>query len=224
MLFAPTVCSRSEDTFNATGPFGSAEGAFVINKNGPVRSIRSYLGANSGPNTQRTHFFYDQREDIRTDLRVHTIPSIMDFVDYSPAASGMTYRNPANTAGVLVDGNPDTVTAGTPSWEQMSGAQGTVTMVRQLNASFTPTVTNYYLDDSTPSTPQCTGDAFAYGSSGSYITSSLPCTDPGTGCAGSLAATTTLFYESPGGDEISAAQHHAEVAQPLTSATTPWVP
>ena len=224
VLFAPSVCSRSEDTFNASGPYGSAEGAYVINKNGPVRSIRSFVGANSGPNTQRTHFFYDRREDVRTDLRVHAIPSVMDFVDYSPAASGMTYRNVANPAGVPVDGNPDSLTAGSPTWEQIAGAQGTVTMVRQLTASFTPTVTNYYLDDSTPATPQCTGDAFAYASSGSYITSSIPCTDPGTGCAGSMAATTTLFYEAPGGDATTAAQHDAEVAQPLVATTGSWVP
>src|SRR4029079_5149747 len=91
VLFAPNVCGRSEDTFDATGPYGSAEGAFVINKSGPVRAIRSYVGANSGPSTQRTDICYDRREDLRTDLRVHAIPSVMDFIDYSAAASGMTY-------------------------------------------------------------------------------------------------------------------------------------
>lgn len=227
VLFAPTVCSRSEDTFNATGPYGSAEGAFVINKNGPVRSIRSYVGANSGPNTQRTHFFYDRREDVRTDLRVHAIPSVMTFVDYSPAASGMTYRNSANTGGVTIDGVPETITAGAPTWEQVTGGQGTVTMVHDLNASFTPTTTNYYLDDAAPTTPQCTGDAYAGGSSGVYITSSLPCTDPGlTSCPApaTLASTTTLFYEAPGGTATTAAQHRAEVSQPLVATTATWVP
>ena len=42
-MFAPGYCGRTEDTFN------DAEGAFVINKSGPVRAIRSYIGANSGP-------------------------------------------------------------------------------------------------------------------------------------------------------------------------------
>jgi hypothetical protein len=41
-LFSPGVCSRSEDTFSG------GEGAFIANKAGPVRAIRSYLGANSG--------------------------------------------------------------------------------------------------------------------------------------------------------------------------------
>ena len=68
-LFAPGVCGRSEDTFD------DGEGAFLANINGPVRAIRSYIGANSGPYTERTHIFYAQREDIVTDLRVHPIPA-----------------------------------------------------------------------------------------------------------------------------------------------------
>ena len=43
-------------------------GAFIANIDGPVRAIRSYLGANSGPLTQRD-LFYDHREDIVTQLR-----------------------------------------------------------------------------------------------------------------------------------------------------------
>ena len=92
--FAPGNCGRTEDTFN------DAEGAFIANKNGPVRAIRSYIGANSGPLTQREHIFYERRQDIRTFLRVHAIPGIMDYFDYSPAASGMTYKNNVNTGGV----------------------------------------------------------------------------------------------------------------------------
>ena len=65
---APGICGRSEDTFDA------AEGAFIANKSGPVRAIRSYIGANSGPITQREHIFYDRREDVRTFLRVHSVP------------------------------------------------------------------------------------------------------------------------------------------------------
>ena len=76
----PGVCGRSEDTFD------DAEGAFIANKSGPVRAIRSYIGANSGPLTQREHIFYEQREDVRTFLRVHAVPGPWDFFDYSSAA------------------------------------------------------------------------------------------------------------------------------------------
>ena len=142
--------------------FGTVEGAFVTSKAGPVRVIRSYVGANSGPNTQRTHIFYDRREDIITDLRVHSIPSILDFMDYSPAATGMTYRNELNPGGVTVDGNPDTLTAGASSWEQITGSQGTINQTAVLQTSWTPgSITSYNLDDSTPTDTQCTGDAFA---------------------------------------------------------------
>ena len=101
-LFAPGNCVRSEDTFN------DAEGAFIVNKSGPVRAIRSYIGANSGPLTVRQHIFYERREEITTYLRVHAIPGVMDFFDYSPAASGMTYRNNLATGGVRIDGVPET--------------------------------------------------------------------------------------------------------------------
>ena len=72
-----------------------------------MRAIRSYIGANSGPLTQREHIFYEQREDIRTFLRVHAIPGPWDFFDYSSAAIGMTYRNNRNTDAVTIDGNPE---------------------------------------------------------------------------------------------------------------------
>ena len=97
-LFAPGNCGRSEDTFD------DAEGAFIVNKSGPVRAIRSYIGANSGPLTARQHIFYDRREDITTTLRVHAIPGVMDFFDYSPAANGMTYRSDVDPRGATIDG------------------------------------------------------------------------------------------------------------------------
>lgn len=48
-------CGRSNQTFL------EEEGAFVANIDGPVRAIRSYVGANSGPLTQRTHVMYRDR-------------------------------------------------------------------------------------------------------------------------------------------------------------------
>ena len=46
-------------------------------------------------------------------MRVHDIAGGVTFaLDYSPAASGMVYRNDANPAGVTIDGVPDTVTPG----------------------------------------------------------------------------------------------------------------
>ena len=81
----------------------------MANIDGPVRGIRSYVGANSGPNTQRTHLMYRDREDVVFDLRVHAIPSFMDFIDYNSAACGMTYRSSTVPGGVTINGVDDTV-------------------------------------------------------------------------------------------------------------------
>src|SRR4051812_12965165 len=192
----PGSCGRSEDTFD------DAEGAFIANKSGPVRAIRSYIGANSGPLTQREHIFYEQREDIRTFLRVHAVPGPWDFFDYSAAADGMKYRNNLNTGGVTIDGNPDSATAGRIDWETVDGPQGGLSMVHTLSTDAPGlNVTSHYLDDSTPGTgaeTQCTGDAQAFGESGPWINSNLPNTDPRNAPFNNLASTRSIYFEEPG--------------------------
>ncbi len=208
-MFAPGQCVRTEDTFDA------GEGAFIANINGPVRAIRSYIGANSGPYTERTHIFYAQREDIITDLRVHQIPSVMDLFDYSDAARGMTYSN-QSTAGVTIDGHPDVVPSTAPVWEKVDGAPGALTDVWSMSTDVSPlTETQYYEDNDTTPTTQCTGDAAALGTSGPYITSTIPNTDPHNGVAAHLEATRTMFYEAPGRTAADAQRHAAQVAAPL---------
>jgi hypothetical protein len=217
-LFAPGSCGRSEDTFD------DAEGAFVVNRSGPVRAIRSYVGANSGPFTQREHVFYERREDIRTYLRVHAIPGVMDFFDYSPAASGMTYSNDRNRGGVTVDGAPETLAdPGTPAWEMVDGPQGSMIVTPGTTTSYQPVATTgYYLDDSTPATVQCTGDAFAYGSSGSRITNGIPCTDPAQGCTDTLTSTRVLWFDGPGRSATDADAARQRTDHPLGVIADPW--
>jgi hypothetical protein len=211
-LLGPGNCGRSEDTFN------DAEGAFIANKVGPVRAIRSYVGANSGPRTQREHIFYEQRQDIRTFLRVHAIPGPWDFFDYSAAASGMTYRNNLNTGGVTIDGVPDTVTNGALSWESVDGPQGGLSMVHTLVTDISGlNNTSFHLDDSTPATSgaerQCTGDAQAFGESGPWLNSGLPNTDPGLGTFNSLSSTRTIYFEEPG--KANGAARAAQAGSPF---------
>lgn len=193
-FFAAGNCSRTEDTFTA------GEGAFVTNKNGPVRAIRSYVGANSGPLTQREHFFYAQRHDIHTYLRVHAIPSVAEVFDYSMAALGMSYYNNLTPAGVIIDGNPDIVTNGQLSWELVTGTQGSLTILHKLNTDIPSLLSStYYLDDSNPAVTQCTGDQFAFGTSGVAVNHPIPCTDPYY-CmvSNKLEARRTLYYGAPG--------------------------
>ncbi|NIM18861.1 MAG: T9SS type A sorting domain-containing protein [Candidatus Latescibacteria bacterium] len=191
-LFSPGNCARSENTFSG------GEGAFFINKDGPVRAIRSYMGANSGPLTQREHIFYERRQDIRTFLRVHAISGVMDFYDYSPAASGLTYCNDINLSGVTIDGFPDVVTKGAIVWEMVTGPQGTLVIAHDMDTDIPGfAYTSYYADDSTTSVTQCTGDDFEYGSSGPWIDQSIPNTDPYMSPYYKLISDRIVYYEGP---------------------------
>lgn len=216
-LFAVGWCVRSEDTFSA------GSGGYATNVDGPVRVIRSYLGANSGTYTQREHLFYRGVERVQTFLRVHEIPGVMDFHDYSPAAVGMRYSSSA-TSGVTVDGTPDAVPSAAPTWEAVAGAQGTLVTVASLSTSI-PSVTmqGYYNDDSTPSAVQCTGDAFEYGASGSAITSLIPNTDPTiAGPVATLTATRWNVY-GPAGESTSVPLQVENLANPLTTTVAPYL-
>ena len=57
------------------------------------------------------------------------IPAVMSFLDYSAAATGMTYRNTNNPVGVTIDGVADSVVAGPLTWESVDGVQGALTSV-----------------------------------------------------------------------------------------------
>ena len=187
--------------------YSTAEGAFIANIDGPVRAIRSYLGANSGPLTQRDHLFYDHREDIVTQLRVHaTNAGIMDLLDYSEAAAGMTYTNDLNPDGLLLDGTPEAANeAGIPQWELLTGPQGTLVSTGTLDASFeVDSARFFWADDASPDFPQCdtsttlaVPDGQAYGMSGVWLDGALPDTDPKNG---STAHTLTrrIAFQPPG--------------------------
>jgi hypothetical protein len=195
----------------------------IANKSGPVRAIRSVIGANSGVYTHREHLFYQRRQDITTFLRVHAIPSVMDFFDYSPAASGMTYRHEFDTRGVTIDGAPDSPTPGRITWESADGPQGSLGIVHTFDTDIALDWTSYYLDKQNPgggAETQCTGDAAAYGASGPRVTQSLPNTDPTRGPANRLAVTRSLFYDSPG--KADGAKRKAHVTNPLQTTLANW--
>ncbi len=216
-LFGPGVCQRTETTFS------NGEGAFFVNKDGPVRALRSYMGANSGPLTQRTHVFYDRRQDVLTNLRVHAIPGIMDLYDYSAQATGMYYYNNLNTQGVLVNGVPDTVTAGSITWEMATGSQGSLVISHQIQTNVSPfSYTTYYSDDSTPSATQCTGDAWEYATSGVWINVAIPNTDPSTSPYKNLLHARIVHYDGPGLTAADAALRNSQANTPLTLATAAY--
>ena len=212
-LFEPGVCGRSENTFS------DAEGAFVTNRDGPVRAIRSYIGANSGPYTQREHVFYRRRHDISTTLRVHQIPGIVDFFDYSPAATGMRYRSSRDRDGARIDGNPDAPRAGRLDWEQVEGDQGSLAIAHRVRTDIPSfDATSYYFDEESPAggaETQCTGDAASYGASGPWVEDTIPNTDPRQGAARDLDTTRSLYHDPPGASASDAKARFQEATTPL---------
>jgi hypothetical protein len=155
---------------------------------------------------------------------VHSIPSVMDFFDYSPAAAGMTYKSSVDGRGVTIDGAPDSVTAGRIDWETVDGAQGGLSIVHETSTDIPNfTSTSYYLDQRTPSggsETQCTGDGAAYGSSGPWVNQSIPNTDPTRGAANRLEVTRHIYYESPG--QTDGSRRAAQIQNPLRFAVAPW--
>jgi hypothetical protein len=216
--FAPGSCVRTEDTFSA------GAGAMIANKNGPVRAIRSYLGANSGTYTQRDHIFYQRRQDLTTYLRVHAIPGVIDWFDYTPAASGMIYRNNNAAGGVRIDGTRDSVPPGPLTWESVDGTQGSLTIVHTSSTDIPNfSSSSYYLDTTSPTGSaevQCTGDGVVFGGSGPWVNVGIPNTDPTLGAANKLTVTRTLFYDSPG--RANGAQAADGMARPMQTTVAAW--
>ena len=174
---SPSGCGRNELTFSRGG------GGFIANVDGPVRAIRSFIGANSGTFTQREYVFYEGMWESRTFLRVHPgINSFVSAMDLSPAASGMTYRNSNNPGGVTIDGVQDSPAAGSFTWEQFSGQYGSVTNVSRLTTDIGGvTQSSYYQDMATPapsSSMLCSGDDHSYGAAGPTVTTPRNNTDP----------------------------------------------
>jgi hypothetical protein len=181
----PGACARSEYTFSGEDTLNrpsyacnpnilsapQAEGAFVTNIVGPIRAIRSYMGSNSGPLSQRTHVFYDQIEIITTYTRVHEIPGLINYYNYNPLAGTMFYNNNNNNPatqpgwasggglkGIVIDGVADSAWKNGPLiWEFINSAYGNIFRYNFINTdipNYTPGAAaptlvsqSYYLDD-----------------------------------------------------------------------------
>jgi hypothetical protein len=218
-LFAPGNCGRSEDTFSA------GEGAFIVNKTGPVRALRGYVGANSGPTTYRIHAFYEEREDLLTALRVHEISGILDIFDYSSGAAGMMFYDELNTGGAFVDGVPEVLVAGEFTWQMITGDQGTMVHALMIETDIPGfDYSSYYCDDSTPPEVQCTGDDYEYAASGLWEQDPIPNTDPGVGPYNIFEALRIITYAGPGRTITFAETCAARALNPLAVVAAPFFP
>ncbi len=202
-------------------------GSLAVNKRGPVRSIRSFVGASGG--MRQTHLFYRSREDIITYLKIpaaalgeNTDPLITaaknDLLDHSSEATGMKYYNCSNPQGVTIDGVPDGVAvleadqsamsapdADKYAWELVTGVQGSLVSVFAPGESGPGVdlgyqVTGYYTDDASATSfgSECNGDDGAlYGMSG--ITAAAVVTAcPEPDCVYDNEARRIMYYLPPG--------------------------
>jgi hypothetical protein len=225
-------CGRSEDTFDGSAN-NPGEGAFVVNISGPVRAIRSYIGANSYKWTVNTDLYYPNRQDTLTELRGHAgLPGYGSADDYTTGVTGMTYSDPANSS-VPIDGIADAVTpiafttgsAVPVAWQMVAGPQGSVVTVRQLDTDITGlNVTTVYQDRNPASPAQCTGDAAAWGQNGQNVTSpvnNVPVTDPTLNSTPATFVTHRLrYFEAPNLTRSLAAIIDSQGRHPLTTVVT----
>lgn len=151
-----------------TASFMNGDTAFETNKDGAVRAIRAWVGANSGTVTTREHIMYEQRDDQITHLRVHTIPGSMDYMVYK-AGVPLTYYNCHHPEGVSIDGKDDNLPFDRTAchWEYVTGATGTYIRTIELehdlhndsSADADDFFRAWYFDSDTPD-----------GTTGSYLT------------------------------------------------------
>lgn len=229
---APGACGRHMGTFNAQ------EGAFIANISGPVRAIRSYLGANSGPLVQVDRIYYQAREDVAIYVRVHPRPSVgMFYVDHTLAAIGMTYANDLNPHGALIDGKPDHLTLGPISWELVSGEPGSIVRLHDTKTDIafdTDDFTLFYVDEvDTDLTlceacvegcpqPQRLGDRNLIGASGVWNTAPLPNTDPALLATQTLTTRITMYYGDSTWTTTDAADRRLWSDAPVEIQITTW--
>jgi hypothetical protein len=135
----------------------------------------------------------------------------------------MTYYNDLNTGGADIDGSPmETVALGAISWEMVTGTQGTLIHVGVLDTDIPGLgFTSYYLDDDSPPVTQCTGDDYAYGSSGLFVDQPIPNTDPYLGSAYRFEVARTVYVEGPDKPVSLAETRQGQVAAPLVATVSP---
>ena len=187
-----------------------SRGAFLVNRDGPVRGIRRVIGFNSGAMTEMQWTFYQRFADARTTLRVHPLPGATAYLDHSAEAEGMRYRS-SNSDWVSIDGQHDQIGTAAPEWEMVAGRQGSYVVTYDVEVSGVPRppIERVYLDDAHPRTPPCLLDGAYYGAHGIALTGELQNTDPSRGRAGHFSVRRRFAF---GGDpEVALRQLQEDV-------------
>jgi hypothetical protein len=174
---------------------------------------------------------YRNQEVVVTDLRVHAIPGVMDFIDFSAAATGMTYQSSTVPGGVTIDGVLDSVPNTAATWEAVTGPQGSVMM----NVDYVSTIDLeddagtevewFQRDQATPAEAQCWGDSSLLGAAGPSIVGNIANTDPAGGAFETLTGIRTVSFSGAPSrpdlvDELAATWSAQLAAPPVVSVHT----
>lgn len=230
-------CSRNEVTFS------DGKGPIIAYKEGPIRGIRSVMGANSGTFTQLDIIFTECRTESTMFYRMHPGIGFYDVMDYSEDAIGMNYYNNQVPMGVPIDGQPDQMLEETPfEWELIVGAPGAIAVTytydtdmtlgtqQELDNGLVEGHVRAFHDDSAGGlNRRCTGDGKFYGAGG-FVLRTPVCTDDrydfdtAPSCMPSevhyFEQTRYQYYLSPQTTTSEAATYATFAKNPLTTIVT----
>ena len=225
------LCARTEDTYDDVVRSSPYSAAFVANISGPVRAIRSQMGANSFTYLVLTDVFYPHREDTVIELRGHAgLPAFASYDDLTTGLTGLRYDDPANV-GIPFVGSPDAFTAVTKSgdlshmpdaWSMVSGPAGALVTTRALESDIADVrATSDWRD--VAGSRVCTGDSSSWGLNGvilSRASGSFPNTDPTLGASNTLTSMRWRYFNAPGLTRRSAAKLATQAQTPLITSVS----
>ncbi|MEM9887306.1 MAG: T9SS type A sorting domain-containing protein [Bacteroidota bacterium] len=185
-------CNSTEDGFSDN------QGAHIAAIDGPIRAIRSVIGASSGTFTQLDMLATACKTEYDVSFRLHPANGFNDVLDMNTYASNkLQYYSSGNLGafpnGVAVNGSDDALDEkDADEWSMYEGSPGSLiiswnydtdmtedTVGFQYNNGNGPAecdVRSYYDDRGNSTTHTCTGDGAAYGSSG-FRLRTKQCTD-----------------------------------------------
>ena len=160
--------------FTVTEEAITKDGVHAID--GPVRVTRvvtsTILLGGTTVTGSGTTFFYGnviiQPSSLTTPASPIIVTNLRSSIDFNSAATGMTYFDANNPAGVTINGVADSLDADPAAeWQEATGTGGTIITVLDIPDSL-PGTSTYYKDDSTPDTSD-TGDQMSYGDAGFQV-------------------------------------------------------
>jgi hypothetical protein len=179
-------CVKTEITFS------QRRGPIIANIDGPIRGIRSVMGAHSGTFMELTLLMTECRSDNVFYYRIHPSAGYFEARDFNTNAIGMNFYSDRNTGPFVIDGNRDDdqfLSIEPSQWELVTGPQGSITSAYIYNTDVPlgtreefdqgladGIVEGYYKDRGAAETRKCSGDMASYGASGFHFRS-RKCTD-----------------------------------------------